>query len=294
MAAEWSRYWRCADGPLEAMHAHFERHVYHRHSHETYSFGVTEAGVQSFTCRGAARASSAGMIMAFNPDDPHDGQACDEAGFTYRMIHVGPELVTCVLADITGHRAGRPLFAEPVVSDPVLAGRLRGLHRALLAGATALRRDELLAAAIGSMVRRATTGPGLPAQRAVTPDAPAVARQVRQFIHGRYLDDITAGDLASATGRSRFAVHRAFTSAYGMAPGDSQRLLRMRAARRLIAQGRPIALAATEAGFSDQSHLTRWFVRCYGITPGGYQRAVLPEAPQPAPGGGFPPVKECR
>jgi AraC-like ligand binding domain len=55
MAAQWSRYWRSADGPLEAMHAHFERHVYHRHSHETYSFGVTDTGVQSFACRGAAR-----------------------------------------------------------------------------------------------------------------------------------------------------------------------------------------------------------------------------------------------
>jgi AraC-like DNA-binding protein len=38
---------------------------------------------------------------------------------------------------------------------------------------------------------------------------------------------------------------------------------------------------AAQAGFSYQSHLTRWFVRCYGITPGGYQRATA-LAPQPA------------
>jgi AraC-like DNA-binding protein len=61
-----------------------------------------------------------------------------------------------------------------------------------------------------------------------------------------------------------------------MAPGDYQRQLRLRAARRLIAQGRPISAAAAQAGFSDQAHLTRWFTRCYGITPGGYQRAALP------------------
>ena len=223
MASDRWRYWRSADGPLEAMHAHFQRHAYHRHSHETYSFGVTEDGVQSFSCRGSARASAAGMVMAFNPDDPHDGKACDELGFTYRMIHVGPELVTGVLTDITGRPARLPLFADPVVSDPVLAGRLRALHRALLGGVTALRRDELL---------------------------------------------------ASAAGRSRFAVHRAFVWAYGMAPGDYQRQLRLREARRLIARGRPISAAAAQAGFSDQSHLTRWFIRCYGITPGGFQRAA--------------------
>ena len=87
---DWARYWRAADSPLEAMHAHFERHVYHRHSHETYSLGVTDVGAQSFTCRGAAYTSAAGMVMAFNPDDPHDGQATDGFGFTYRMIHIGP------------------------------------------------------------------------------------------------------------------------------------------------------------------------------------------------------------
>ncbi len=55
MGDDWVRYWRSADRPLEAMHARFVRHSYHRHSHETYSFGVTEAGAQAFTCRGAAR-----------------------------------------------------------------------------------------------------------------------------------------------------------------------------------------------------------------------------------------------
>jgi AraC-like DNA-binding protein len=273
VASDWSRYWRSADKPLEAMHAHFQRHVYHRHSHETYSFGVTEDGVQAFTCRGSARASAAGMVMAFNPDDPHDGRACDELGFTYRMIHVGPQLVTGVLADIAGRRTGLPLFADPVVSDPVLAGGLRNLHRALLGGASALRRDELLATAVYSIVHRAGTGAGSPAAAAA--DTRAVAQRVRELIHDTYLDDLTADGLAGVVGRSRFAVHRAFTSAYGMAPSDYQRQLRLRAARGLIAHGQPVSVAAMQAGFSDQSHLTRWFVRCYGITPGGYRRAAL-------------------
>jgi AraC-like DNA-binding protein len=128
--------------------------------------------------------------------------------------------------------------------------------------------------AIHSVVRRAAAGAVPPAATAVTADGRAVARRVRQLIHDTYLDDVTAADLARAAGRSRFVVHRAFTSAYGMAPGDYQRQLRLRAARRLIAHGQPIGAAAAQAGFSDQSHLTRWFIRCYGITPGGYQRAA--------------------
>jgi AraC-like DNA-binding protein len=273
---DWARYWRSADQPVEAMHAHFERHVYHRHSHETYSLGVTDDGAQSFTCRGSAHTSGPGMVMAFNPDDPHDGWAGDERGFTYRMIHIAPSLVAGLLEDMNGGLAGLPLFADPVVTDPVLAGNLRTLHRALLRGAPALRRDELLAAAVGSAVRRAATRARLPGPDGVPPrGAGAIASQARQVIWERHADDITASDLAAATGRSRFTVHRAFVSVYGLAPSDYQRQLRLRAARDLIVRGAPISQAAAESGFADQSHLTRWFTRYYGITPARYRRAGL-------------------
>ena len=272
MPHDWYRYWRSDGEPLEAMYAHFEQHVYHRHSHETYSLGVTDDGAQSFTCRGAGHTSSAGMVMAFNPDDPHDGWAAGEGGFTYRMLHIGPELMAGVLADATGPPARLPLFAEPVLHDPELARRLRALHRALAAGAPALRRDELLAAAVRSAARRAAGSGRQPGAGAGAP----VARQARELIRARYLAEISAGDLAAAAGRSRFAVHRAFVSAYGLTPGDYQRLLRLRAARTLIAAGEPIAAAAARSGFTDQSHLSRWFGRCYGMTPGAYQRAVRP------------------
>jgi hypothetical protein len=169
---DWSRYWHSADRPLEAMHAHFERHVYHRHSHESYSFGVTESGAQSFTCRGAAHTSATGMVMAFNPDDPHDGHAGDELGFTYRMVHIGPDLVADVLADRAGRRTGLPLFAAPVIEDPLIAANLRALH-ASSAGprpcaATSCSpppSPRSAAARRGRPVRRATP-PGWPTWRA--------------------------------------------------------------------------------------------------------------------------------
>jgi AraC-like DNA-binding protein len=291
MPKDWSRYWRSADMPLEAMYAHFERHVYHRHSHEGYSFGVTEEGAQSFRCRGAGHTSVTGMVMAFNPDDPHDGHPTDDLGFTYRIIHIGTDLVAGVLADMTGRPARLPLFTRPVLTDPVLARNLSALHRALLGGAPALRRDELLAAVVGSMARRAAVRPIVSASDvppAWTGTAGAgtagtgAARRAREVIDATAGADITTSHLAEAAGCSRFALHRAFTAAYLMTPGDYQRQVRLRSARRLIAQGWSISDAAADAGFADQSHLTRWFRRYYGITPGGYQHAVAAMGPEAA------------
>jgi AraC-like DNA-binding protein len=96
---------------------------------------------------------------------------------------------------------------------------------------------------------------------------------LRDLIH-EGATGLSADDLAAAAGCSRHAAYRAFTGAFGLTPGEYQRQLRVRTARRLLAGGVPPALAAAQAGFADQAHLTRWFRRYYGITPGGYRAAA--------------------
>lgn len=124
---------------------------------------------------------------------------------------------------------------------------------------------------MSALTRRATAT--LPAAGPVG-DAAQVAARTRDLIHHAWREDVTADELAAVTGRTRYAVYRAFRAAYGMAPSDYQRQVRLRKARRLIARGRPLGEIAAETGFADQSHLTRWFGRYYGITPGDYRLAV--------------------
>ncbi|GII61854.1 hypothetical protein Skr01_19390 [Sphaerisporangium krabiense] len=191
------------------------------------------------------------------------------------MVHIGPELVANVLGEAAGRRVGLPLFTEPVMAVPGMARRLRLLHQALVGGdVSALRRDELLDGVVAGMARRARV------QRCRVEDGfrgeadAGAARVVRELVHYSQEQDVSAGDLAAAVGRSRFAVYRSFRAAYGMAPSDYQRQVRLREARRLLVQGRPLAEVAVETGFTDQSHLTRWFTRYFGVTPGVYRRAA--------------------
>jgi AraC-like DNA-binding protein len=213
------------------------------------------------------------MVMAFNPDDPHDGHAATGDGFTYRMIHMRPALLLDVLADMTGRTAGTPLFTAPVIGDPAFGAAVRRLHASLTGPATALERAERLTAAVGIAARHAAS-PGRPARDALAAGDRAVAAdRVRGFLHDSYAAPVTLTDVAAAAGCSRFAAYRAFRGRYGLSPSEYQRQLRLRAARRALASGASVADVAAAAGFADQAHLTRWFRRCYGITPGAYRAA---------------------
>jgi AraC-like DNA-binding protein len=285
VAGDWARYWRAENVPVEAMHAHFTSHVYHRHSHESYSFGVTETGAQAFTCRHGRHVSGSGMVMAFNPDDPHDGHAAGDGGFTYRMVHIEPEF----FASLTG--SPLPLFRSPVILDPAVAASVRRLHRVLTGPdleTSELERYERLAGAARLLVRHASGRVPASGRELASGCEPAsgrgpargradrrVAARIRELIRaeGPAGRELTADDLAAAAGCSRYAAYRAFTQAYGLAPSDYQRQLRVQAARRLLSAGVTPARAAAEAGFADQAHLTRWFRRYYGVTPGAYRAA---------------------
>ena len=275
MATEngWVRYWRDVARPLEAMHAHFFDHVYALHAHDTYSFGITDLGAQRFRCRGADHTSGAGMVMAFNPEEVHDGSAAAELGYQYRIVHIGPSVVREILADASdGRTAGMPLFVRPVLTDPVLTGALARLHASLIGPSNDLAREETLTTAVLAMANRgATRAPGT--RTLAGAGQRRAARRARALLDEASLEPVSANDLAAAAGCSRYAVYRAFRMEFGMPPSDYQRLVRLRRARQLLAYGVSLADAATSAGFSDQAHLCRWFKRTYGITPGAYQRA---------------------
>ncbi|PDT75518.1 helix-turn-helix domain-containing protein [Bradyrhizobium sp. C9] len=79
-------------------------------------------------------------------------------------------------------------------------------------------------------------------------------------------------EIAASFGRSREGFSRMVRRELGVAPHAFRQLTRLNAARQLLRAGQPIAAVAADAGFSDQSHLTRLFRRTFGTTPGVYRR----------------------
>ncbi len=114
----------------------------------------------------------------------------------------------------------------------------------------------------------------LGAPDAVSALTPEVAWLRRQLVasNGR----ARVEPLMDATGRSRRHVTEGFRRQLGIAPKAYARLLRFEYAASLLSRplrDRTLADVAMEAGYYDQSHLTRDFVALAGMTPGAHAAA---------------------
>ena len=99
--------------------------------------------------------------------------------------------------------------------------------------------------------------------------SPSIAR-ARQRIDDDPAANHRLADLAAEAAASRFQLLRAFQRELGLTPHAYVLQRRIALARRLIAQGSALADVAHGAGFADQSHMTRAFVRHLGYTPGAF------------------------
>jgi AraC-like DNA-binding protein len=81
-------------------------------------------------------------------------------------------------------------------------------------------------------------------------------------------------ELAELAGLSIWRFATVFRQHVGVSPHRYICQLRVERAQALIREGVPAATAASEAGFYDQSHLSRHFKTICGMTPGQYLMAA--------------------
>lgn len=94
---------------------------------------------------------------------------------------------------------------------------------------------------------------------------------VLAHIVAHFAEPLSLEDLAALTGLSIWRFATVFRERVGVSPGRYISLLRVRHAQALLREGMPAARAASEAGFYDQSHLSRRFKQLCGMTPGEFQ-----------------------
>lgn len=240
-------------------HIDSARH-YGRHWHDTYGMGFVEHGAQrSASGRGSVDAY-AGDVITTNPGEVHDGRPLGGPSRRWRIVYFQPG----VLASMGGDNAA---ISHPVIHDVRLRKALQRLFSALEHQNEPLACEEALVEACALLLERhATVAP--------VPETGGSVKRVRERLADDSRNTPTLSELASIAGLSRYQVLRRFVKSYGVPPHAWLVQRRAVRARDLIRNGASLASAAAACGFSDQSHMTRVFVRQFGFTPGAWQKAL--------------------
>lgn len=250
---------------IQRLRAGFFGHAYDPHRHETYAIGVTERGFQAFRYRGADCVSTAGLTIVLHPDEVHDGRAIAPDGFVYRMIYIDATLIANALGGCP-----LPFVPDAVGDDPVLAAVLDEAFDGFPDRFTTLAGAGIVAAVADRLSRRA----GRPSAPRRAHHYGARLDRARQLLDAASDLSVSAEELEAETGIDRYALARAFRTRFATSPHRYLVGRRLQRAKAAIADGLPLAAAAAESGFADQSHMTRHFKARFGLTPGRYAQLL--------------------
>ncbi|MBB4954338.1 AraC-like DNA-binding protein [Agrobacterium vitis] len=247
---------------VERLEARFIGSMFSPHRHDTYALGLTLSGIQTFTYRGEQRFSAAGNIIVLHPDELHDGGAGTDAGLTYRMIYLPPELI---LDASEGYGQPLPFVSTPVIRDHDLATTLYDALKDLSTAPDDIEMDDIQMRLAAGLHRN--SGNRNPTA-SIAIDTLAV-RRVAEFLSEHALEAVSSQRLEAISGLDRFALSRHFRRRMGTSPHRFQMMRRLQRARVLLMHhNTSLADAAIATGFADQAHFSRHFKATYGLPPG--------------------------
>lgn len=266
---DWLHMRRDAETGIESVHAHFEGHAYDPHDHDEMLLGVTQQGVQQFSCHRSLHVSTPGRAILIEPGAVHDGHAPEAEGFTYAMLYLPQPFVSSIterlgIGDASSLQAA---FHSTLTDDAQLIGAIQQAFHALHNNEGRLARDQGIDHLLGTLARHVCLKPA-----SLRRDSPQELQRARDFLHAQMAYDVSLEELSTFSGVDRFRLTRQFKRAFGQSPHAYLVRLRLRTARALLARGMKPADVAAQTGFSDQSHLGVWFRRAFRMTPAAYRR----------------------
>jgi len=270
------RAWRPrVPGVVEVFHAHMTSHVYPMHTHEAWTLLIVDDGMIRYDLDRHEHGAMDRVVTLLPPQVPHNGRAATSAGFGKRVVYLD---LSALPASLIGHAVD-----QPVLSDAVLRERISQLHHAVARPGDEFEAENRLAfiterlcwhlSRHGASQHHASQHHASQRGAQAAPSSGAkVADELRGLIDSRFRESVTLREAADVLHAHPAHLVRAFGRAFGISPHQYLTSRRVDLARRLLLDGMPPAQAAAEAGFYDQSHLSRHFSHVLGTSPGRYAR----------------------
>jgi AraC-like DNA-binding protein len=240
------------------------------HAHEALQLLIPTLPLALLEGPGRSVVIQPGRIHVTCPLDMCAPRGLDGAPLRTRIMLIGPELLAKAGYAPSANRA--PSLAGLVVNDGGFYAELTALFEELARPLVDVQSASRLIAWLRRLLSVSLNHPrGLADALARTP---AGVVRARDYLRERVVTPVTLDELADVAALSKFYLLRAFQRAFGITPHSYQMQLRLARARRLLAEGRPLSHVTYDAGFADQSHLTRRFAAFYGLTPARFARQL--------------------
>jgi AraC-like DNA-binding protein len=259
-----TRFWQPApEVGAQLVCAYLEASQGPPHLHEEWQFGVLDS--PSKLSLGAFRRYDARPtdVTIVQPYGVHSEGGQVGASPQWRMLYVAPSMAGSL------HGAQAPHFRQPVVTDPAAAAELRELlHHSADGSATGSEFLTRVARWLEQLLLRH-------AEHAATPKRMPAVERARAYLQNRPTQPVGLPEVGAVAGITTSHLVRSFSRAVGLPPRSYHAQVRLARARQLLAEGKSATWVAYECGFADQSHLSRRFKECHGVTPSAFQAQYL-------------------
>jgi AraC family transcriptional regulator len=223
----------------------------HAHEHWTLTILLGGSFEERYVARRAPLNCERFAVLMRRPGEVHED----------RFGREGAHNLVLELDDAAARRLGGFAPIEHAIGGADLEIVSRRLHREMSA-TDAARHLALEGLGLELMAAFARSLREKPSDR-------GVVDRVRALLTDRFRDaSLRIADVAAEFDMHPVALARAFRTRTGSSPSDLIRRLRLEWVRAEVERStRPLALIAHDAGFADQSHMTRAFRAAYGVTP---------------------------
>ena len=193
--------------------------------------------------------------MVIPPGVAHACNPVVESGWNYTLALLDPEACPEV----------KTLFGDAPYRILPSTSRVRDSFRSLVQGG-----NESAGEILGAL---SEAGMGQAGACRIHTRSRALHR-VMAHLRSQLAAPLSLAELCAVAGLSKYHLVRSFKAAYGLTPHAYLLNLRVNEAKACLRLGQELASVALDAGFCDQSHFTRVFTRCVGLTPAAYQKAT--------------------
>jgi len=238
-----------------------------RHSHETYQIGYSPDFDGEYWYRGGHVAVPQGHLDVLHPGEVHAPRDPRPRRRPARFptAYVDRSIVRQASRDLGDASSSDP-FVAPVIEDAELTVLFLRLAATAAGPTESLRVSSLQRAFLARLLTRYGGGPD--ASLGSEHDA---VQAVRDYVHAHFQRSLTLEELGEVVGLNPYYLSRIFREEVGLPPYQYVIQLRVQEAAKRLARGEDIATVAFDTGFADQPHLTRYFKRIVGVTPGRYR-----------------------